>query len=79
MAEQNNNSSRQGGNRRNQQPVDNTYAHVQPQALEVERAVLGGLLSFVRPRNLSGPAYLARQGNTPHHTRPTLWARRPRA
>ena len=43
MAEQNN-SSRQGPGRRQQQPIDNTYAHVQPQALEVERAVLGGLL-----------------------------------
>jgi replicative DNA helicase len=27
-----------------QQPVDNTYAHLQPQALDVERAVLGALL-----------------------------------
>ena len=27
-----------------QQPIDNTYAHLQPQALEVERAVLGALL-----------------------------------
>ena len=44
MAEQNNSGSRQGSNRRQQQPVDNTYAHVQPQALEVERAVIGGLL-----------------------------------
>ena len=43
MAEQTS-SNRQGGNRRQQQPVDNTYAHVQPQALEVERAVIGGLL-----------------------------------
>jgi len=50
-----------------QQPIDNTYAHLQPQALEVERAVLGALLidkdayavvcemlhpeSFYEPRN----------------------------
>lgn len=50
-----------------QQPVDNTYAHLQPQALEIERAVLGALLidkdaypvvcemlfpeSFYEPRN----------------------------
>ena len=50
-----------------QQPIDNNYAHVQPQALEVERAVLGALLidkdayavvcemlypeSFYEPRN----------------------------
>lgn len=27
-----------------QLPIDNTYAHVQPQALEVERAVLGAML-----------------------------------
>ena len=25
-------------------PVDNTYAHLQPQALDVERAVLGALM-----------------------------------
>ena len=64
MPEQtNNNSSR----RRRQQPVDNTYAHVQPQATEIERAVLGALMidkdayavvcemltpeSFYEPRN----------------------------
>ena len=29
---------------RKQQPVDNTYAHLQPQALDIERAVLGALL-----------------------------------
>ena len=50
-----------------QQPIDNNYAHVQPQALEIERAVLGALLidkdayavvcemlypeSFYEPRN----------------------------
>ena len=50
-----------------QQPIDNNYAHVQPQALEMERAVLGALLidkdayavvcemlypdSFYEPRN----------------------------
>lgn len=50
-----------------QQPVDNTYGHLQPQALEIERAVIGALLvdkdaysvvceiltpeSFYEPRN----------------------------
>ena len=50
-----------------QQPIDNNYAHLQPQALDVERAVLGALLidkdayavvcemlypeSFYEPRN----------------------------
>lgn len=29
---------------RRQQPTDNTYCHVQPQAVEVERAVLGALM-----------------------------------
>ncbi len=29
---------------RNQQPVDNTYAHVQPQAVDVEKAILGALM-----------------------------------
>ena len=61
MAEQKNNT------RRRQQPVDNTYAHVQPQVTEIERAVLGALMidkdayavvcetllpeSFYEPRN----------------------------
>ena len=52
---------------RQQQPADKTYAHIQPQALEVERAVIGALLvdkdaysivceilkpeSFYEPRN----------------------------
>ena len=61
MPEQNKNT------RRRQQPVDNTYAHVQPQARELERAVLGALMidkdayavvcemltpeSFYEPRN----------------------------
>ena len=27
-----------------QAPVDNTYGHLQPQALDVERAVLGALM-----------------------------------
>ena len=65
MPEQNNNTT---GNRRNrQQPVDNGYAHVQPQAREIECAVLGALMidkdayavvcemlvpeSFYEPRN----------------------------
>ena len=42
MPEQNNNTN--GNRRRRQQPVDNTYAHVQPQATEIERAVLGALM-----------------------------------
>ena len=65
MPEQNNNTS--GNRRRRQQPVDNSYAHVQPQATEIERAVLGALMidkdayavvcemllpeSFYEPRN----------------------------
>ncbi len=64
MPEQNNNRNR---NRRAQQPVDNTYGHLQPQALELEKAVLGAMLidkdaysvvceilfpeSFYEPRN----------------------------
>ena len=64
MPEQTNNNSQR---RRRQQPVDNTYAHVQPQATEIERAVLGALMidkdayavvcemltpeSFYEPRN----------------------------
>lgn len=38
----NNNTQRKV--RRQQQPVDNTYAKVQPQAVDVEKAVLGALL-----------------------------------
>ena len=65
MPEQNNNTS--SPRKRRQQPVDNTYAHVQPQATEIERAVLGALMidkdayavvcemlypeSFYEPRN----------------------------
>ena len=64
MPEQQNNSQRR---QRRQQPVDNTYGHLQPQALEVEKAVLGALMidkdayavvceilrpeSFYEPRN----------------------------
>ena len=64
MPEQTNNNSQR---RRRQLPVDNTYAHVQPQATEIERAVLGALMidkdayavvcemltpeSFYEPRN----------------------------
>jgi len=64
MAEQNTPRRRQS---RQQQTVDNTYAHLQPQALDVERAVIGALLvdkdaysvvceilkpdSFYEPRN----------------------------
>ena len=42
MPEQNNNTN--GNRRRRQLPVDNSYAHVQPQATEIERAVLGALM-----------------------------------
>ena len=65
MAEQENNTSRRRARR--PQPVDNTYGHLQPQALEVEKAVLGALMidkdayavvcetlrpeSFYEPRN----------------------------
>ena len=64
MPEQQNNNQRR---QRKQQPVDNTYGHLQPQALEVEKAVLGALMidkdayavvceilhpeSFYEPRN----------------------------
>jgi len=64
MAEQNNTPRRRPSR---QQPVDNTYVHLQPQAPEIERAVLGALLidkdaypvvceilfpeSFYEPRN----------------------------
>jgi len=41
MAEQDNNSRRRP---RKAQPLDNTYGHLQPQALEVEKAVLGALM-----------------------------------
>ena len=65
MPEQPSNNTRRTPRR--QQPVDNTYAHLQPQALEIERAVLGAMLidkdayavvcemlypeSFYEPRN----------------------------
>ncbi len=64
MAEQENNRPRRT---RKQQAVDNTYGHLQPQALDVEKAVLGALMidkdaytvvcemlypeSFYEPRN----------------------------
>ena len=64
MPQQTSNARRQT---RKQPSVDNTYAHLQPQALDVERAVLGALLidkdayavvceilrpeSFYEPRN----------------------------
>ena len=67
MAEQMNNSGGQRRSSKRQQPVDNTYAHVQPQAREMESAVLGALMidkdayavvcemllpeSFYEPRN----------------------------
>ncbi len=67
MAEQTNNNGRSKQPRRKQQTVDSTYAHVQPQATEIERAVLGALMidkdayavvcellypeSFYEPRN----------------------------
>ena len=64
MSQQNNNNRRR---QQNMQPIDNTYAHLQPQAPEVEKAVLGALMidrdayalycerlspeSFYEPRN----------------------------
>ena len=64
MAEQDNTNKRR---QRRQQPVDNTYGKLQPQALDVEKAVLGALMidkdayavicetlrpeSFYEPRN----------------------------
>ncbi len=64
MPEDSNNSRRRATR---QQPIDNNYGHLQPQALDVERAVLGALLidkdayavvcellfpeSFYEPRN----------------------------
>ena len=64
MAEQDNNKPRR---QRKAAPVDNTYGHLQPQALDVEKAVLGALMidkdayavvcemlhpeSFYEPRN----------------------------
>ena len=64
MPEQENNTRRRP---RKAQPVDNTYGHLQPQALEMEKAVLGALMidkdayaivcetlrpeSFYEPRN----------------------------
>ena len=61
---ENNNTQRR---RRAQQPIDNTYGHLQPQALDVEKIVLGALMidkdaysvvceklnpeSFYEPRN----------------------------
>ncbi len=64
MADNNTTNRRQ---RRNAQPVDNTYGHLQPQALDVEKTVLGALMidkdaysvvceilypeSFYEPRN----------------------------
>ena len=41
MAEQDNNKPRR---QRKAAPVDNTYGHLQPQALDVEKAVLGALM-----------------------------------
>ena len=65
MPEQTNTTTRR--TKRQQQPVDNTYGHLQPQALDIERAVLGAMLidkdaysvvceilypeSFYEPRN----------------------------
>ena len=37
-----NNSNRGGG--RSHQPIDNTFGHLQPQALELEKAMLGAQL-----------------------------------
>ena len=73
--------------RRRQQAVDNTYAHVQPQATEVERAVLGALMidkdayavvcetlspeSFYEPRNQK--VYAAIRDLTLHELPVDVW------
>ena len=45
MPEQNSSNASGGSSRRrSQQPVNNTYAHVQPQARELEQTVLGALM-----------------------------------
>ena len=67
MAEQNTNSSDNRRQSRKPAPIDNTYGHLQPQATDVEQAVLGALMidkdayavvcemlypeSFYEPRN----------------------------
>ena len=67
MPEPSNNNTASGQRRHRQQAVDTTYAHVQPQAREIEQAVLGALMidkdayavvcemlnadSFYEPRN----------------------------
>ena len=64
---ENNNTNGNRRQRRTPQPVDNTYGHLQPQAIEVEKTVLGALMidkdaysvvcetlypeSFYEPRN----------------------------
>ena len=64
MPENNNSTNRRP---RTPQPIDNTYGHLQPQALDVEKTVLGALMidkdaysvvceilhpeSFYEPRN----------------------------
>lgn len=46
MAENNNTKNTSEGKRptRSKAPIDNTYGHIQPQALDIERAVLGALM-----------------------------------
>ena len=39
-----NSNSNSNKSRRSSQPIDNTYGHLQPQALEIERVVLGALM-----------------------------------
>ena len=41
MANSNNNNQ---GRRQQQAPIDNNFAHLQPQAVDVERVVLGALM-----------------------------------
>ena len=38
------NTSNNSKNRRSSQPIDNTYGHLQPQAVDIERVVLGALM-----------------------------------
>jgi len=85
MPEQSNNNT--NVRRRRQQAIDTTYAHVQPQATEMERAVLGALMidkdayavvcellspeSFYEPRNQK--VYSAIQELSMHESPVDVW------
>ena len=61
---ENNNTNGNRRQRRTPQPVDNTYGHLQPQAIEVEKTMLGALMT-VGTRPVVGALYGA--------SLPTLW------